>query len=231
MGIVYILLIPLGIERIIVPLIEYPVDSVLYVTNTIAELKYLIIPIHTFSALSVVVITLGLLWLCLWEQDWRFFGNFFIILGICLGLAYKTHDILVSADNIAIKENDTLLYSLTKKNRNFVVKTWARQNGQDKIVNHAKYNNANKRLQCDGHGCVYQENGKLVLLANKKEDILKHCNNVDLIFQLRRFDYSACNAQTIRYDKLEVYGTHSIWLTRDDITIKKARSSRPWHKA
>lgn len=124
-----------------------------------------------------------------------------------------------------------MLYSLTKKNRNFVVKTWARQNGQDKIVNHEKYSNANKRLQCDGHCCVYQENGKLVLLANKKEDILKHCNNVDLILQLRRFDYSACNAQTIRYDELEVYGTHSIWLTRDDITIKKARSSRPWHKA
>lgn len=231
MGIVYILLIPLGIERIIVPLIEHPVDSVLYITNTIAELKYLIIPIHTFPASSVVVITLGLLWLCLWEQNWRFLGIFFITLGVCLGVAYKTPDILVSADNVAIKENDTLLYSLTKKNRNFVVKTWARQNGQDKVVSHAKYSSENKRLQCDGYGCVYQENGKSVLLADKKEDILKHCNNVDLILQLRRFNYSACDIRTIRYDELEVYGTHSIWLTRDDITVKKACSSRPWHKA
>jgi DNA internalization-related competence protein ComEC/Rec2 len=134
--IIYILLIPLGIEWIIAPLIERPIDSVLYITNAIASLQYLVITVCTFPTSSIVIITLGLLWLCLWERNWRFFGISFIVLGFCFSAIYRTPDILVSSDNIAVKENDNLLYSLAKKNRNFVIKTWAKQNGQNQILNH-----------------------------------------------------------------------------------------------
>ncbi|MGL9758354.1 MAG: ComEC/Rec2 family competence protein, partial [Wolbachia sp.] len=170
LGIIYVLLIPLGIEWIITLLIERPIDSVLYITNVIASLQYLVIPIHTFPASSIVIITLGLLWLCLWERNWRFFGIFFIVLGIFSSAMYRTPNILVSADNAAVKEDDNLLYSLTRKNRNFVVKTWAKQNGQNQIVNHTKYHNSNKRLK---YSCIYsKENDRSVLLAYKKEDIM-----------------------------------------------------------
>ncbi len=228
LGIIYILLIPLGIEWIIASLIERPIDSVLYITNAIASLQYLVIPIRTFPTSSIVIITLGLLWLCLWERNWRFFGIFFIVLGICFSAIHRTPDILVSSDNIAVKESDNLLYSLTKKSRNFVIKTWAKQNGQNQILNHKKYNNSGKKLK---YGCIYnKENNKLVLLAYKKEDISENCNNVDLIIQLSKFNYSACSTKTIEYIDLETYGTHSIWLTNSNIKINKVRSNRPWHK-
>ncbi|MFT4327882.1 MAG: ComEC/Rec2 family competence protein [Wolbachia pipientis] len=228
LGIIYALLIPLGIEWIIMPLIESPIDSVLYITNAIASLQYLVIPIRTFPASSIIVITFGLLWLCLWERNWRFFGIFFIVLGIFSSAIYRTPDILVSADNAAVKEDDNLLYSLTRKNRNFVVKTWAKQNGQNQIVNHTKYDNSNKRLK---YSCIYsKEDDRSVLLAYKQEDILENCNNVDLVIQLSKFNYSACNIKTIKYADLEVYGTHSIWLTNSGIKVSKVRSNRPWHK-
>lgn len=228
LGIIYVLLIPLGIEWIITLLIERPIDSVLYITNAIASLQYLVIPIHTFPASSIVIITLGLLWLCLWERNWRFFGIFFIVLGIFSSAMYRTPDILVSADNAAVKEDDNLLYSLTRKNRNFVVKTWAKQNGQNQIVNHTKYHNSNKRLK---YSCIYsKENDRSVLLAYKKEDIMESCDNVNLIIQLSKFNYPACNTKTIKYADLEAYGTHSVWLTDGGIKVSKVRSNRPWHK-
>lgn len=228
LGIIYVLLIPLGIEWIITLLIERPIDSVLYITNAIASLQYLVIPIHTFPASSIVIITLGLLWLCLWERNWRFFGIFFIVLGIFSSAMYRTPDILVSADNAAVKEDDNLLYSLTRKNRNFVVKTWAKQNGQNQIVNHTKYHNSNKRLK---YSCIYsKENDRSVLLAYKKEDIMESCDNVNLIIQLSKFNYPACNTKIIKYADLEAYGTHSVWLTDSGIKVSKVRSNRPWHK-
>ncbi|MFT0820557.1 MULTISPECIES: ComEC/Rec2 family competence protein [Wolbachia] len=230
LGIIYVLLIPFGIEWIIAPLIERPIDSILYITNAIASLQYLVIPIRTFPASSIIIITLGLLWLCLWERNWRFFGIFFIVLGICFSTAYKTPDILINADNVAVKESDNLLYSLTRKNRNFVVKTWAKQNGQNQILNHKKYNNSDKRLKCNDYGCIYNKgNNKSVLLAYKEEDILENCDKVDLIIQLSEFDYSVCNTKTIKYANLKTYGTHSIWLTNRYIKINKVRSNRPWH--
>lgn len=231
LGIIYVLLIPLGIEWIIAPFIERPIDSILYITNAIASLQYLVIPIRTFPTSSIIIITLGLLWLCLWERNWRFLGIFFIVLGICFSATYKTPDILINADNVAAKESDNLLYSLTRKNRNFVVKTWAKQNGQNQILNHKKYNNSDKRLKCNDYGCIYNKgNNKSVLLAYKEEDILRNCNSVDLIIQLSEFDYSACNAKIIKHADLETYGTHSVWLTNRYVKINKVRSNRPWHK-
>ncbi|WP_265041972.1 ComEC/Rec2 family competence protein [Wolbachia endosymbiont (group B) of Melanostoma mellinum] len=231
LGIIYVLLIPLGTQWIITPLMERPIDSVLYITNAIANLQYLVIPIRTFPASSIIIITLGLLWLCLWERNWRFFGIFFILLGIFSSAMYRTPDILVSADNLAVKEGDNLLYSLTRKNRNFVVKTWAKQNGQNQIVNHTKFSDSNKRLKCNDYGCIYNKgNNKSVLLAHKREDILENCNNVDLVIQLSKFNHPACNTKIIKYSDLEVYGTHSIWLTNSGVNVSKVRSNRPWHK-
>lgn len=231
LGIIYVLLIPLGTQWIITPLMERPIDSVLYITNAIASLQYLVIPIRTFPASLIIIITLGLLWLCLWERNWRFFGIFFIVLGIFSSAMYTTPDILVSADNLAVKEDDNLLYSLTRKNRNFVVKTWAKQNGQNQIVNHTKFSNSNKRLKCNDYDCTYNKgNNKSVLLAHKREDILENCNNVDLVIQLSKFNYPACNTKIIKYSDLEAYGTHSVWLANSGIKVSKVRSNRPWHK-
>ncbi|MDG7055535.1 MAG: ComEC/Rec2 family competence protein [Wolbachia endosymbiont of Menacanthus eurysternus] len=230
LGIIYVLLIPLGIEWIIAPLIGRPIDSVLYITNAIASFQYLVIPICTFPASSVIITTLGLLWLCLWERNWRFFGIFFIALGIFSSVMYRTPDILVSADNAAVKESDNLLYSLTRKNRNFVVRTWAKQNGQNQILNYTKFNNSNKRLKCDDCGCIYNKgNNKSVLLAYKEEDVVESCDRVDLIIQLSKFNHPVCNTRTIKYADLKTHGTHSVWLTNSDIKISKVRSNRPWH--
>ncbi|MDX5487855.1 MAG: ComEC/Rec2 family competence protein [Wolbachia endosymbiont of Andrena praecox] len=227
LGIIYVLLIPLGIEWIIAPFIERPINSILYITNAIASLQYLVIPIRTFPASSIIIITFGLLWLCLWERNWRFLGFFFIVLGICFSAAYKTPDILINADNVAAKESDNLLYSLTRKSRNFVIKTWAKQNGQNQILNHTKYSNPDKRLK---YGCIYNKgNNKSVLLAYKKEDISENCDKVDLTIQLSEFDYSACNTKIIKHADLETYGTHSVWLTNRYVKINTVRSNRPWH--
>ncbi len=230
LGIIHVLLIPLGIEWIIVPLIVRPIDGVLYITNAIASFQYLVIPIRIFPASSVIIATFGLLWLCLWERNWRFFGIFFIVLGTFSSITYRTPDILVSVDNVAVKESDNSPYSLTRKNRNFIVRTWAKQNGQNQVLNHTKFNNSNKRLKCGDYNCIYNKgNNKSVLLAYKEEDVVESCDKVDLIIQLSKFNYPSCNTKTIKYADLKTYGTHSVWLTNSDIKISKVRSNRSWH--
>ncbi|WP_143696887.1 hypothetical protein [Wolbachia endosymbiont of Wuchereria bancrofti] len=56
--------------------------------------------------------------------------------------------------------------------------------------------------------------------------MLENCNNVDLIVQLSKFDYPACNTQIIKHADLETYSTHSIWLTNHNIKINKVCSNR-----
>ncbi|WP_081326562.1 ComEC/Rec2 family competence protein [Wolbachia pipientis] len=221
-GLFYMLLIPLKVEKFITPMIEYFIDSILYLINTITNFC---INVHTFSPASILIITFGLLWICLWEQKWRLWGISFMLTGILLGITYKTPDILVNVDNIAIKENDGLLYSLNGKNKNFVIRTWARQNGQDKIFNHKKYS-GNNRLKYYIDSYIYHCNNNSVLLAYTKEDVLQYCNSSDLIIQLSDFSYQKCSTHVITYSDLEQYGTHLIW---SGMKVKRMRSNRPWH--
>ncbi len=229
MGIIYTILIPLQSEKLVSGIIGYSIDVVLKLSEKVSNIEYSTMHMHSIYPAVVVIITLGLLWLCLWQRNWRFFGLAIIIIGIFAATIYKAPDILAISGNAVVKENDNLLYSLTKKNRNFISMTWAKQNGQLKALHYKNYNGQNKRLSCDDFGCTYRSANKLVLLAYKQESVVQNCSNVDLIVQLDKFVYPACNTLVIKYYDLEDYGTHSIWLSNKKIKIKKIRSNRPWH--
>ncbi|WP_339046470.1 ComEC/Rec2 family competence protein [Candidatus Mesenet endosymbiont of Agriotes lineatus] len=229
MGIIYVILIPFKFEWLISGAIEYSIDVVLKLSEKVANVKYSTIYVHSIYPEAVIIITIGLLWLCLCQRNWRFWGLIIIVIGIFTDVFYQTPDILAVSSNAAIQENDSLLYSLTKKNRNFISVTWAKQNGQLKALHYKNYNGENKRLSCDDFGCIYQNANKSVLIAYKQELIVQNCDKVDLILQLNKFVYPVCNTAVIRYDDLEIYGTHSIWLSSKKIKIKRIRSGRPWH--
>lgn len=229
MGIIYVTLIPFKFEWLISGIIEYSIDVVLKLSEKVSNVKYSTIYMHSIYPEAVIIITIGLLWLCLWQRNWRFLGLVIIAIGIFTSIFYQIPDILVTSNNAATQENDGLLYSLTKKNRNFISVTWAKQNGQLKASHYKNYNGEDKRLLCDDSGCIYHNAGKSVLIAYKQESVIQNCNKVDLIIQLNKFVYPVCNTAVIRYDDLEIYGTHSIWLSDRKIKIKKIRTDRPWH--
>ncbi|WP_408647389.1 ComEC/Rec2 family competence protein [Wolbachia endosymbiont of Pentidionis agamae] len=230
LGIFYLFMIPFNMEYLIISLIQHAIESVLYITHVVANMEYSKIAIHSIPPSSIIIITFGLLWICLWERNWRFLGLIFIISGTLIGILYQTPDILINVNNALVKESDDKLYSLNRKNRNFVVKTWARQNGQDEILNYKKYANQENFLECDSNHCIYKKNNVKVLIAYKKESIVKYCNNVDLIIQFGSFDYPICINKSIKHTDLEQYGTHSIWLSKNsNMNIKYVRKNRPWH--
>ncbi|WP_368666886.1 hypothetical protein [Wolbachia endosymbiont of Mansonella perstans] len=81
LGIIYVLLITLGIKWIIASLVGSPIDGILYIINAIASFQYLVTPIRVFPTSSVIITTLKLLLAVLVGRNWRFFGVFFIVLG------------------------------------------------------------------------------------------------------------------------------------------------------
>lgn len=229
MGIIYVTLIPFKFEWLTSGIIEYSIDVVLKLSEKVSNIKYSTIYVRSICPEAAVIITIGILWLCLWQRNWRFFGLVIIAVGTFTGMFYQIPDILVANSNAAVKENNGLLYSLTKKNRNFISVTWAKQNGQLKALYYKNYNREDKRLLCDDFGCIYRSANKSVLMAYKQGSVLQNCDKVDLIIQLNKFIYPICNTEVIGYNELEIYGTHSIWLSGRKIKIKKIRSSRPWH--
>ncbi len=107
--------------------------------------------------IGVILITLGGLWLCLWQRKWRLLGLIPIILGILSYTLTQKPDILYSADaktiGIQTPKNELLVFSL-KKNA-FLVDVWG---GDFKKIEYSKNPLSNDKigLICKEQKCVYR---------------------------------------------------------------------------
>ncbi|MGN7618554.1 MAG: ComEC/Rec2 family competence protein [Ehrlichia sp.] len=134
LGLLYIVLSVVNLQFCISGIIESSVELVIYLSKSISRIDNSVVLFHAFSSVSVLIITCGFLFLCIWKGNLRFFGLVLIILGFFIGINYVTPDILFNTRSIVVKESDGQLYTASKKNRlsSFINIAWARQNGQKK---------------------------------------------------------------------------------------------------
>ena len=138
LSLLYIILSLFRLEFCISYALESFVKLLLYISSYISKMDSFILAFHAFSSVAILIITLGFLFLCLWNGSLRFLGLVVIVYGFFIGFRYVTPDILVSINNIVVKESDGQLYSVNKKARitSFISLVWAKANGQHKLLKH-----------------------------------------------------------------------------------------------
>ncbi|QXK91815.1 ComEC/Rec2 family competence protein [Neoehrlichia mikurensis] len=231
-GVLYLFISGLSFKFFIPDIIEKSVSIVLFIANYISNIKVLIINCHSFSPSAILIITCGIIFLCLWKSRIRLYGIVFIVLGALIGIYYNTPDLLFTSNDIVVKEGDGKLYSIFRNHniKSFISLSWSRQNGQVKIYK-KNYVGKNKRLFCEhNRGCIYIKFEKKILIANNANYILDYCNNVDFIIQISDFVYpNECNTKYISNKKLQEYGVHYVWVDKSNIKIDNSYDHRPWH--
>ncbi|KJV65445.1 MULTISPECIES: ComEC/Rec2 family competence protein [Ehrlichia] len=229
LGLLYIVLGIVNLEFCISWMVESSVRVLIHITQYISKINGLIVLLHAFSSVSILVITLGFLFLCLWKGSVRFYGLILIVLGVFIGINYITPDVIVNQYNIVVKESDGKLYAINQKAHltSFVNLTWARQNGQGEMLR--PYFGSNKYLSCKkSEGCIYSKLGKNVLIAYNADYIMRNCLNVDLIVQGKKFIYpDKCITQHIDYS--DIRESYVVWVTNNSIKIDKISGSRIWN--
>ncbi|EFH09145.1 ComEC/Rec2 family competence protein, partial [Teichococcus cervicalis] len=89
---------PLGLEQWPLWLMGWGVEGVLWVARSVAAWPGAALPARPMPGWGLGLLSLGLLWLCLWRQGWRWWGVPLIAAGLFSALAVRPPDILVSAD-------------------------------------------------------------------------------------------------------------------------------------
>ena len=229
LGLLYIVLAIVNLEFCISWMVEISVRVLIHITQYISKINYLMVLLHAFSSVSILVITLGFLFLCLWKGSMRFCGLILIALGVFIGINYITPDVMVNQHNIAVKESNGKLYAINQKAHltSFINLVWARQNGQGKMLR--SYLGNNKYLSCKkGEGCIYSKLGKNVLIAYNADYVMQNCLNVDLVIQGRKFIYpDRCITQHIDYSDFRE--SYVVWVINGRIKIDKISGSRIWN--
>lgn len=106
-----VFLLPLGLHKISLFLLEFGISNMLKIADYISNLplSFIHFPTISFAILSLFVI--GFLWLCLWQAKWRFFGIIPIIISI-IALCYTAFPaIIIDAkyQTVLIKHNKNLI--------------------------------------------------------------------------------------------------------------------------
>ena len=173
----FLISIPFGAGHYTIKILEHSISIINQITQYISSLPFAKIGenVTPFSDLTVLLITLGLLWLCIWQNKWRKLGIYIILIGI-ISFAFTPNADFVfnsSGDTYAYKNDNGKLQLSPWHSNKFLSKIWVKNN---------KISTNSQKLKCDEKSCIYKnkiEFGKGLLKFNNKDIPFKDGGYID----------------------------------------------------
>lgn len=211
-------LMPLGLEHIALTPMGWGIDLVIRVAVAVSSWPGAVSRVPTMPAWSIVLVTLGGLWLCLWRTRWRYFGLLVIGVGLTGVLIVRPPDLLISAEGslIAVRNGDGRLTFSTSRGDRFAREVWLRRYAHDEDDQpwpQQGYSD-DGMIGCDSLGCIVRIAGHAVAVTRRPEAVAQDCRTADIMLSLvpvRR----PCQAPRAIIDRLALWrqGAHAIWLS------------------
>ncbi len=234
-GLLAVLLMPAGLEWIGLAPMGWGIDLVLWSATVASGLPGAVVPLAHPSAASILVVTLGGLWICLWRGRHRWLGAPAVMIGLVLMVTARLPDLIVSPTGsmMAVRGPDGLL-RLSPHAPRATRESWlaltAAERGPDLAPDQASADGP----ACDEAGCVLRLHGRLVALSRTPDAIADDCAKADLMISVVPVR-GRCRAVRV-IDRFTLWrtGAQAIWVAPDAITVTTVRDTRgirPWAPA
>ncbi|MDP6953058.1 MAG: ComEC/Rec2 family competence protein, partial [Alphaproteobacteria bacterium] len=183
------LLMPLGLESLALVPMEWGIAAVVAVARTCAALPAAVTLVPAWPVSAIALISLGGLWLCLWQYRWRWFGLAAMAAGLFVALDTQQSDLLVDESGrlFAVRDGEGALSLSSLRVATFVGDIWLRRAGQDTSPPWPDpgMSWSNGSLRCDGLGCLYRpRTGPTVALIKDPRAIAEDCAAADVLVSL-----------------------------------------------
>jgi competence protein ComEC len=185
---------------------------------------------------GLAVVTIGGLWLCLWQRRWRLAGAPLIAIGMASAAFERGPDILVSGDGrlVATRGADGLLQLSTDRAAKLTRETWLRRAGQSDppTVWPRSGPSEDGVLSCDAASCLYRANGHIAALVRDASALAEDCRHADVLVATIPVRRRCASANTV-IDRFSLWreGGHALWLDASAVRVESVRASRgerPW---
>ncbi len=234
-GVAAFLLMPFGLEAYALAPMGWGIEAVIRVAETVAGWPGAVklLPVAPLGGLAAI--SLGGLWLCLWRRPWRVLGLCGFAVGAALMFSGQGPDVIVDgqAKLFAVRQADGELVLSSRRRARFAGEMWLRRDGQ--AVSHdwpSHGESEDGRLRCDGLGCIYRAEGRVVALVNDPRALVEDCGLASVVISLVPVRGN-CGSAEVVIDRFSIWreGAHAVWLDEDEVRVESVaakRGTRPW---
>ncbi len=229
------LLIPFGLEGLSLIPLGWAFEFLLWLAELVASIPEGQLKVSAFPVEYLALISVGGLWLCLFNGKPRLLGLIPIVIFVgMVGITKREPDILIDgkAGLIAIKKGDDLFINQTRRAR-FTSGVWQRSLAAISINNW--HDLPQNTLRCDQSACLFTLKGKTVSFVKNGTAFKEDCLKADYIITTLKSP-RWCRGKgnlVIDYWDLRKEGAHSVTMSLGGpelSTVMEGAGQRPWTK-
>ncbi len=235
LGCLSFLLMPLHLDGGPMRLMAEGVNWLVKIAETVAAWPGAIVHFPAPTNLSLLLFTVGFLWLCLWQTRWRLWGLLPLLAGfVIMSFDAQQPDLLVAplGKMIAARRDggDYVLAGSTREH--YYRDSWQQWLGAADMPDVSEA--ASDNFSCDDARCIYKKNNQQIILIKTAEIFDTSCadsNIVITIVRLPGFKGHCKHSQTIRYWDTADNGTYAFYANPNGFkidTVNAHRGTRPW---
>jgi competence protein ComEC len=161
-GLLTLVVLPFGLEALPLSVMVGGIDMLLHISDWVASLPGAEISAPPISPLSLLLITGGMLWLCLWRLRWRLLGMGSILLGVLLiPLLAAPADMLIAADgkSVAVRDPSGTLRISGGRAGSYIVEQFLAEEAEPE----RDAASLRSGIACDSAACLLPGRGELVV--------------------------------------------------------------------
>lgn len=179
--VIVLLLLPFGVAGVFLPILSWGIGMMVWLAEWVSSLPYAVISFPPLSMGGLVAITLGGLWLCLWQQPWRHAGWLLIIGGFASLHGHTPPDMAISADGkkIALRTAPDKVVMLRGMRDGFVQDGWLRFMRVDAFG--LRKDAPDGLLRCDDLGCIANLPQHRLAVIRHRAALAEDCGHADML--------------------------------------------------
>ena len=242
---------PFGLEIYALTPMGWGIDVMLWSAENVAAWPQAVLTAPAMPMAGLILVGLGLAWLCIWKRPWRSLGFGLIILGCASLTLVRPPDILANAQAglFAVRPAGGGLHFVGKPRDQFIPSIWLRRAGQpgdfDPVGRLSSgrgpaavdvYNRPQQdapRLTCDSLACIYQSLHASIALVWDERALSEDCQRADVVLSLRPLRRRDCSMPSLVVDRWQLWrqGTLALWVGPkrvESLSVAQWRGKRPW---
>jgi competence protein ComEC len=229
-GLLALLAMPFGLDAPLWGFMGKGIDWMVAIAEWVTRFPGAVGRVHAFGVGALLLLTLGLVVICLFRSRLRWTGAIPIAAGACIAVATSQPVVFVSSsgDAVAVRRPAGSLSALRFGSDTFAIRDWLAGDADARLPNDAGLKDG---FACDPEGCVARfDDGRVIAVSRTPAAIAEDCGRAALVITQREAP-PGCAATIIDRNMLRFGGAAVLYRGEGKWRIEQSKPvgyDRPW---